>query len=90
MAVKNFKLSCDLYGKPGVAGYGHWHLNLDSTSGPMMGMGTMAGMSCLTTFHASTAGLQPGSAHTLIATLVDNGHAPLEPVVNAQVKVKVK
>lgn len=90
VAVKNFNLSCDLYGKPDVAGYGHWHLNLDSTSGPMMGMGTMAGMSCLTTFHASTAGLKAGSTHTLIATLMGNGHAPLEPLVNAQVEVKVK
>ena len=47
--VQNFNLSCDLFGKPAVAGYGHWHLNLDSTSGPMMGMGTMAGMSCTPT-----------------------------------------
>jgi ribosomal protein L24E len=88
--VKNFNLSCDLFGKPGVAGYGHWHLNLDSTSGPMMGMGTMAGMSCENVFHASTEGLQSGSTHTLIALLLDNGHAPLSPEVSSKVEVKVK
>ncbi len=77
--IKNYNLSCDLYGKPAVAGYGHWHLNLDSTSGPMMGMGTMAGMSCETVFHASTEGLASGSTHSLITLLLDNGHAPIEP-----------
>ena len=88
--VQNFNLSCDLFGKPAVAGYGHWHLNLDSTSGPMMGMGTMAGMSCTTVFHASTAGLTPGSTHTLIPLLTDNGHAPLEPEVSDKVEVKIQ
>ena len=88
--VQNFNLSCDLFGKPAVAGYGHWHLNLDSTSGPMMGMGTMAGMSCQTVFHASTAGLTPGSTHTLIPLLTDNGHAPLEPAVSDKVEVKIQ
>ncbi len=88
--VQNFNLSCDLMGKPAVAGYGHWHLNLDTTSGPMMGMGTMAGMSCEKVFHASTAGLQPGSTHTLIALLTDSGHAPLQPEVSDKVEVKVK
>lgn len=88
--VKNYNLSCDLYGKPAVAGYGHWHLNLDSTSGPMMGMGTMAGMSCQTVFHASTEGLDSGSTHTLIALLLDNGHAPIEPEISSKVEVKVK
>ncbi len=39
--VTNFNLSCDLFGRPDVAGYGHWHLNLDSMTGPMMGMMTM-------------------------------------------------
>lgn len=88
--VQNFNLSCDLFGKPAVAGYGHWHLNLDSTSGPMMGMGTMAGMSCQTVFHASTAGLTPGSTHTLIPLLTDNGHAPFEPEVSDKVEVKIQ
>ncbi|MBI5283974.1 MAG: hypothetical protein HY874_02680 [Chloroflexi bacterium] len=88
--VQNFNLSCDLFGKPAVAGYGHWHLNLDSTSGPMMGMGTMAGMSCTTVFHASTAGLAPGSTHTLIPLLTDNGHAPLDPMVSDKVEVKIQ
>lgn len=87
--VKNFKNSCDLFGKPGVAGYGHWHVNLDSTSGPMMGMGTMLGMSCTNTFKASTAGLQAGSTHSVIAVLVDNGHAPFAQPVEDKVDVKI-
>ena len=86
--VTNFNLSCDLFGKPDVAGYGHWHLNLDSDTGPMMGMGTMVGMACTRTFHASTAGMTPGK-HTLIALLTDNGHVPFNPDVNDKVEVKI-
>lgn len=88
--VQNYNLSCDLYGKPSVAGYGHWHVNLDSTAGPMMGMMTMTGMSCEKVFQASTDGLKSGSTHTLIALLLDNGHAPLEPENSSKVEVKIK
>jgi hypothetical protein len=88
--VANFTLSCELFGKPNVAGYGHWHLNLDTMTGPMMGMMTMAGMSCQRVFHPSTAGLKPGSSHTLIALLAGNDHAPLSPPVADQVKVTVR
>ena len=49
--VTNFTNSCDLYAKPGVAGYGHWHLNVDSTTGAMGGMATTMGMSCENVFH---------------------------------------
>ena len=86
--VTNFNLSCELFGKPDVAGYGHWHLNVDTDTGPMMGMGTMLGMSCAQTFHATTAGMTPGK-HTMIALLVDNGHVPFNPDVNAKVDVTV-
>ena len=86
--VANFNVSCDLFGKPDVAGYGHWHLNLDSDTGPMMGMGTMLAMSCDKTFHATTDGMTPGK-HTIIALLTDNGHAPFKPDVNATVDVTV-
>lgn len=87
--VKNYNLSCDLMGKPDVAGYGHWHANLDSMTGPMMGMGTMLGMSCTTVFHATTQGLQAGQTHTIIALLTDNGHAPLHPAVASEVTVTI-
>lgn len=87
--VNNFHLSCDLLGKPDVAGYGHWHLNLDTMNGPMMGMGTMLGMACTTVFHATTQGLKAGEQHTLIALLTDNGHAPLQPPVTSQVTVTI-
>ncbi len=87
--ITNFHPSCDLLGKPAVSGYGHWHLNLDSMSGPMMGMGTMLGMSCKTMFHASTEGLKAGQTHTLIALLTDDGHAPLQPPVASEVTVHI-
>ena len=87
--VTNYDLSCNLMGKPDVSRYGHWHLNLDSMSGPMMGMGTMLGMSCTTSFQATTQGLQPGQTHTLIALLTDDGHAPLNPPVASEVTVMI-
>ena len=86
--VTNFNLSCDLFGKPDVAGYGHWHLNVDTDTGAMMGMGTMLAMSCSQTFHFTTAGMTPGK-HTLIALLVDNGHVPFNPDVNSKVEVTI-
>jgi hypothetical protein len=76
--IQNYRAACGLMGKPDVPGYGHWHVNLDSMTGPMMGMGTMLGMSCTTTFHGTTVGLQSGTTHTLIALLTDNGHAPID------------
>ncbi len=76
--ITGYEDACSLLGKPDVPGYGHWHVNLDSMTGPMMGMGTMLGMACTNTFHASTVGLQPGSTHTLFTLLTDNGHAPID------------
>lgn len=87
--ITGFQASCDLYGKPGVAGYGHWHVNLDSTSGPPMGMGTMLGMSCTKVLRATTDGLRTGDIHDVIALLVDNGHAPLKPAVEDKVQVRI-
>jgi hypothetical protein len=87
--IKNFNVNCDLMGKPDVAGYGHWHVNLDSMTGPMMGMGTMLGMDCTKVFHATTQGLKSGESHTVIALLTDNGHAPLNPAVASEVTVKI-
>lgn len=85
---KNFEFSCALYGKPDVAGYGHWHINVDSTSKGMMGMGTMLGMSCQHTFHVSLAGIKPGQ-HAFFAILEDNQHAPT-PHKQASVTVNVQ
>ena len=86
--VSNLDVTCDLEGKPDVAGYGHWHVNLDSTSGPMMGMMTMLRMSCGNAIHLSTKGMAAGR-HTLIAFLADNQHAPFNPMVEDQVTVNV-
>ena len=87
--VSNFNLSEALLGKADLAGYGHWHLNVDSTTQGMMGMATMLGMSGTDTFQASTEGLSPGK-HTFFALLVDNQHAPLNPPVVAPVDLIVK
>jgi len=75
VGVRNFRLSCALYGKAPVKGYGHWHANVDATTKGMMGMGTMLGMSCAKTFHVSLAGIKPGK-HRFIAILDNNLHAP--------------
>lgn len=89
VAINNFNASCDLLGKANLAGYGHWHLNVDSMSGPMMGMATMLGMACSPAFQASTQGLKPGH-HTFFALLVDNQHAPLMPEVADKVDLIVR
>jgi hypothetical protein len=89
VAINNFNPSCDLYGKANLKGYGHWHVNVDSMTGPMMGMGTMLGMSCATSFQASTEGLTPGH-HTFFALLVDNQHAPLMPDIADKVDLIVQ
>jgi len=81
--ITNYRPSCTLFGKPNLDGWGHWHLNLDTATGGMMGM------SCTNTIQASTAGLMPGSTHTLIALLVDNEHAPLMPMVTSEVTVRI-
>lgn len=89
ISVSNFRLSCNLYGKKNLTGYGHWHINHDSMNGPMMGMGTMLGMSCANSFQVRTVGLKPGK-HTFFAILEDNQHAPLMPSVFDKVTVNVK
>jgi hypothetical protein len=86
--AKNFEFSCALYGKQDIAGYGHWHANVDSTSKGMMGMGTMLGMSCRRSFHVSLAGIKPGP-HTFFAILEDDQHAPT-PHAQAAVKLNVR
>lgn len=88
--VSDFNLNCGLLGKPDVAGYGHWHLNLDTTTGPMMGMATMVGMSCEKTFRMSAAGLTPRSTHSIMALLTDNQHVPLMPEVSDKVDVVIQ
>src|SRR5919198_4000501 len=85
----NFRPSCDLLGKKNLAGYGHWHLNIDTLKGPMMGMGTMLAMGCTHTYTVFTDELRPGT-HTLFALLVDNQHAPLRPEVATSITINVK
>jgi hypothetical protein len=87
--ISNFEVSEALFGKANLAGYGHWHLNVDTTTQGMMGMATMLGMSGTDTFQASTEGLSPGK-HTFFALLVDDQHAPLNPPVEAQVELVVQ
>ncbi len=87
--VRNFRLSCDLLGRPNLANTGHWHINVDTSQEPMMGMATMLRMGCSNYFEVPLAGITPGS-HRFIVILVDNLHAPLKPAVKASVSVTVK
>jgi hypothetical protein len=87
--ISNFTVSGALFGKANLTGYGHWHLNVDSTTQGMMGMATMLGMSGTDTFQASTKGLSPGK-HTFFALLVDDQHAPLNPPVVAPIDLVVQ
>ena len=89
VVITNFTASAALFGKPNLAGYGHWHLNVDSTTAGMMGMATMLGMSGSDTFQGSTEGLSPGP-HTFFAQLVDDQHAPLNPPVLAPIQLVVQ
>jgi hypothetical protein len=52
-------------------------------------MGGMLGMSCVKVFHATTNGFKPGTTHTLIALLVNNGHAPFHPDIADRVNVTI-
>ncbi len=38
MDVRNFRLSCDMLGKPKVANTGHWHVDVNKPETAMMGM----------------------------------------------------
>ncbi len=84
--VSNYNVSCALEGKPDVAGYGHWHVNLETLNSGMMGMETMARMSCQNVLHMNTQGFPTGH-HLLIVYLTDDQHAPLMPEVMDSVDV---
>ncbi len=84
--VTNFNVTCALEGKPDVAGYGHWHVNLETLNGGMMGMETMARMSCQGVLHMSTLNF-PAGKHKLIVYLTDDQHAPLMPEITDSVDI---
>ncbi len=84
--VANYNVSCALEGKPDVAGYGHWHVNLETLNSGMMGMETMARMSCQNVLQMSTQGF-PAGHHLLIVYLTDDQHAPLMPEIMDSVDV---
>lgn len=83
ISVESFNLSSSLFGKPQVAGYGHWHVFLDEAAMPRM-MAMTAGK----TLAVSLKGVKPGK-HTLIAMLADNLHAPI-PEAMAAVTINVR
>lgn len=87
--VENFRLSCELFGKPKLANTGHWHIHLDKMAPGMAGMATMMAMGCSNTFEVPLKGIAPG-LHTFIVVLTDNLHAPITPMVTAQIAVNVK
>ncbi len=87
--IRNFRLSCELLGKPQVANSGHWHVHLDKMAPGMAGLATMMFMGCSNTFEVPLKGTIPGT-HAFIVVLVDNLHAPITPLVSAKVTVRVK
>lgn len=103
--ARNFRLSCDMLGKPKVANTGHWHVDIDraETAMPMKpgmsqkdmmmhmmeAMATMLNMGCNNTYDVPLSGIGAGP-HTFYVVLVDNLHEPLMPAVTASVRVNVK
>lgn len=103
--VRNFRLSCDMLGKPKVANTGHWHVDVDraETAMPMKpgmtqqqmmmammeAMATMLNMGCNNTYDVPLSGISAGQ-HTFYVVLVDTLHEPLMPAVTASVRVNVK
>lgn len=71
VSVQNLRLSSALFGKAPLAGYGHWHVFLDSPS-----LATMMGMFATRTARVPLAGVAPGR-HRILAVLADNQHAPI-------------
>jgi hypothetical protein len=85
VAVTNFNLSGDLFGKDNIDGWGHWHAFVDNASMPFMK--TMGGSRTAT---ISLAGVTPGW-HTFYAVIVNNQHMPdMTMPVMASVDVYVK
>ena len=76
--VKSFNLSCDLMGKDGVEGYGHWHAHLATGEADQGHAGNLLKMGCSDAFELSTAGLEKGAIYTLVVQLTENGHAPID------------
>lgn len=87
--VQNFRLSCEMLGKPQLTNTGHWHVHLDKMAEAMAAMATMLFMGCTNTFDVPLKGIAPGS-HTFIVVLVDTMHYPVTPMARAQVIVRVK
>lgn len=83
VAVKNFHLSAALFGKPDLAGWGHWHVFLDKPS-----LSTMLAMTAKRTAMISLQGVKPGK-HTIIAMLADDFHAPV-PGTMSKVTIRVR
>ncbi|HET7035943.1 MAG TPA: hypothetical protein VFI42_09710 [Thermomicrobiaceae bacterium] len=75
----NFTPTCDLEGKPVVAGYGHLHVVIDAekASSPLAGL---VAMPCQSSVPLDLSGWSAGQ-HTIMVALAQNDHTP---VPNAQ------
>ncbi len=90
--IQNFVLCGDCYGKPNVAGEGHWHIFVDLPMGamdPMSMMPHMMTMASDATQAVSLNGLDSG-LHTFTAVLVGNDHMPVMPMAMASVTLNVR
>lgn len=83
VAVSNFELCEECYGKANITGVGHWHVFAD---GPVMAnMKAMAGSETQT---VTLQGVTPGP-HTFYAVLVDNHHMPFMDMPSTMAMVTV-
>lgn len=87
LAWDNFTPSCDLEGKPAVAGYGHLHVVVDAekATSPLAGL---VAMPCDTTVPLDLSAWGPGT-HTIMVGLAQNDHTPVPDAEHAAISVTV-
>lgn len=90
--IQNFVLCGDCYGKPNVAGEGHWHIFLDLPMGAMDPMSMMPHMMTMASDATQTVSLKgvTSGQHTFTAVLVGNDHMPSMQMVMASITLNVR
>lgn len=82
---ENFTPSCDLEGKPAVAGYGHFHVVIDAekASSPLAGLVVMP---CQSSVPLDLSGWSAGE-HTITVALAQNDHTPVPNAEMASITI---
>jgi len=77
VSVQNLTFDCPADGSvANAAGHGHWHLYVDGTADANYDGAFCASSGTLTKTY-------PAGSHTLVASLRNNDHTPLDPAVNS-------